>query len=173
MFFLNITVRCISRAKGGGIAVKTCFFIGHREAGERILSVLAQEVERHITEYGVTEFVMGHYGGFDRLAASAVRAAKECHPEITLTLLLPYHLHDQPIPVPEDFDGTFYPPGMEAVPKRAALVRANRYMLEHSSYLIAYVSHPSSGSREVLEAALRRQRHGLIRVTNLAGWYPI
>ena len=173
MFFLNITVRCISRAKGGGIAVKTCFFIGHRETGEWILSVLAQEVERHITEYGVTEFVMGHYGGFDRLAASAVRAAKECHPEITLTLLLPYHLHDQPIPVPEDFDGTFYPPGMEAVPKRAALVRANRYMLEHSSYLIAYVSHPPSGSREVLEAALRRQRHGLIHVTNLAGWYPI
>ena len=173
MFFLNITVRCISRAKGGGIAVKTCFFIGHRETGERILSVLAQEVERHITEYGVTEFVMGHYAGFDRLAASAVRAAKECHPEITLTLLLPYHLHDQPIPVPEDFDGTFYPPGMEAVPKRAALVRANRYMLEHSSYLIAYVSHPPSGSREVLEAALRRQRHGLIHVTNLAGWYPI
>lgn len=95
------------------------------------------------------------------------------HPEITLTLLLPYHPHDQFIPVPEGFDGTFYPPGMETVPKRAAIVRANRYMLEHSSYLIAYVSHPSSGSREVLEAALRRQKHGLIHVTNLAGWYPI
>ena len=62
---------------------------------------------------------------------------------------------------------------METVPKRAAIVRANRYMLEHSSCLIAYVSHPSSGSREVLEAALRRQKHGLIHVTNLAGWYPI
>lgn len=47
------------------------------------------------------------------------------------------------------------------------------FMLEHSSCLIAYVSHPSSGSREVLEAALRRQKHGLIHVTNLAGWYPI
>ena len=44
--------------------------------------------------------------------------------------------------------------GMETVPKWVAIVRANRYMLEHSSYLIAYVSHPSSGSREVLEACL-------------------
>ena len=105
--------------------------------------------------------------------ASAVREAKKRHPEITLTLLLPYHPHDQLIPVPEGFDGTFYPPGMETVPKWVAIVRANRYMLEHSSYLIAYVSHPSSGSREVLEAALRRQKHGLIHVTNLAGWYPI
>ena len=138
-----------------------------------MLPVLAQEVERHITEHGVTEFVVGHYGGFYRLAASAVREAKKRHPEITLTLLLPYHPHDQFIPVPEGFDGTFYPPGMETVPKRAAIVRANRYMLEHSSCLIAYVSHPSSGSREVLEAALRLQKHGLIHVTNLAGWYPI
>ena len=117
--------------------------------------------------------MVGHYGGFDRLAASAVRNAKKRHQAATLTLLLPYHPYDQPIPAPEGFDATFYPPGMEAVPKRVAIIRANRYMLEHSSYLIAYVSHPSSGSREVLEAALRRQRHGLIHVTNLAGWYPI
>ena len=153
--------------------MKTCFFIGHRETKENMLPALAQEVERHITEYGVTEFVVGHYGGFDRLAASVVREAKKRHPEISLTLLLPYHPHDQPIPVPEGFDGTFYPPGMEAVPKRAAIVRANRYMVDHSTHLIAYVSHPSSGSREMLEAALRRQRRGLIHVTNLAGWYPL
>ena len=70
--------------------MSACFFVGHRETGERMLPALAQEVERHITEYGVTEFVVGHYGGFDRLAASAVREAKKRHPEITLTLLLPY-----------------------------------------------------------------------------------
>ena len=33
--------------------MKTCFFIGHRETGERILPALAQEIERHVTEYGV------------------------------------------------------------------------------------------------------------------------
>ena len=171
---MNLTVRRIfTGLERWDSAMSTCFFIGHRETSERVLPALIQEVERHITEYGATEFVVGHYGGFDRLAASAVRAAKERHPEITLTLLLPYHPHNQPIHVPEGFDGTFYPPGMETVPKRAAIVRANRYMLEHSSCLIAYVSHPSSGSREVLEAALRRQKHGLIHVTNLAGWYPI
>lgn len=61
--------------------MKTCFFIGHRETGERILPALAQEIERHVTEYGVTEFVVGHYGGFDRLAASAgAREAKKLSP---------------------------------------------------------------------------------------------
>lgn len=148
--------------------MSTCFFIGHRETSERVLPALIQEVERHITEYGVTEFVVGHYGGFDRLAAHAVREVKKHRPEITLTLLLPYHPYDRPIPTPEGFDGTFYPPGMEMVPKRLAIVRANRYMVEHSDYLIAYVSHPSAGSREVLEEARRREARGLMSVVNLA-----
>ena len=102
----------------------TCFFIGHRETSDSIFPVLVQAVERHITEYGVTEFVVGHYGNFDRLAARAVLKAKEHHPQVTLFLLLPYHPADRPIPAPEGFDGTFYPPGMERVPKRAAIVRA-------------------------------------------------
>lgn len=148
--------------------MKTCFFIGHRETDERILPTLIQEVEQHITEYGVTEFVVGHYGGFDRLAAHAVKEAKQRHPEVTLTLLLPYHPVERPIPTPEGFDRTLYPEGMETVPKRLAIVRANHWMLGHSDYLIAYVSHPSAGSREVLEEARRREARGLMSVVNLA-----
>ena len=51
---------------------KTCFFIGHRDAPDSLASELDALVERHITEYGVGEFVVGRYGGFDALAASAV-----------------------------------------------------------------------------------------------------
>ena len=148
--------------------MKTCFFIGHRETSERVLPALIQEVERHITEYGVTEFVVGHYGGFDRLAAHAVKKAKQRHPEVTLTLLLPYHPAERPIPTPEGFDRTLYPEGMETVPKRLAIVRANRWMLCHSDYLIASVWHTASNSRELFEYAKRRERQGLLQVTNLA-----
>lgn len=151
----------------------TCFFIGHRDTPDDLLPALAEEVERHITEYGVTSFYVGGYGQFDALAAKAVKTAKERHPEVTLTLLLPYHPFDRPIPTPDGFDDTFYPPGMETVPKKAAIVRANGYMVDHSDYLIAYVSHPSGGSRDVLEWALKRQKRGLIHVTNLSGWCPL
>lgn len=150
------------------MAEATCFFIGHREAGDELLPALTEAVERHITEYGVTSFMVGRYGNFDKLAARAVIDAKKRHPEVTLTLLLPYHPFDRPIPTPKGFDGTFYPPGMETVPKRIAIVRANRYMIKNSSHLIAYVWHPASNSREILEAALKRQERGLIRVINLA-----
>ncbi len=142
----------------------TCFFIGHREAPDTLLPVLAAEVERHIVEYGVTDFVVGKYGRFDSMAAHSVKAAKKRHPEVTLTLLLPYHPFDQPIPTPPGFDGTFYPPGMETVPKRAAIVRANRYMVDHSDYLIAYAWHPASNARELVEYAQKREKRGRICV---------
>ena len=45
--------------------MNTCFFIGHREASEELFPVLTEVVERHITEYKVTDFVVGQYGNFD------------------------------------------------------------------------------------------------------------
>ena len=145
-----------------------CFFIGHREAGGELIPALAEAVERHITEYGVTSFMVGHYGNFDKLAARAVIDAKKRHPEVTLTLLLPYHPFDRPIPTPEGFDGTFYPPGMETVPRRAAIVRANHYMVDNSTHLIAYAWHPASNALELVEYAQRREHLGLLHVTILA-----
>lgn len=35
--------------------MSTCFFIGHREAPDSLLPHLSAEIERHITEYGVTD----------------------------------------------------------------------------------------------------------------------
>ena len=145
--------------------MSTCFFIGHREAPDSLLSQLSAEIERHITEYGVTEFVVGRYGRFDALAAKCIKAAKKRHPEVTLTLLLLYHPYDRPTPTPPGFDGTFYPPGMETVPKRAAIVRANRYMMEHSDYMIAFVWHSASNAWDLVECAKKWMERGLIRVT--------
>lgn len=133
--------------------IKSCFFIGHREASKEIYPALKAAVEQHITEYGVTEFIVGHYGGFDRLAARAVIEEKKIYPEVTLTMLRPYHPAEQPIPTPAGFDSTYYPPGMECVPRRVAIVRANRYMVDHVDYLIAYAWHPASNARELLEYA--------------------
>ena len=146
---------------------KSCFFIGHREASEELLPALHKAVETHIAEYGVKEFIVGHYGDFDRLAIVALRAAKERHPEITLLLLLPYHPVEHPIEKPKDFDNTYYPPGMEKIPRPLAIVRANRYMVDHVDYLIASAWHHGSNALELVEHAQARARRGLIKVTNL------
>ena len=68
--------------------MKSCFFIGHRETSEEIYSALYAAVEQYIVEYGATEFIVGHYGGFDRLVASAVKEAKRFYPEVKLTFII-------------------------------------------------------------------------------------
>lgn len=147
---------------------KSCFFIGHREASEEIYPALYAAVEQHIIEYGVTEFIVGHYGGFDRLATSAVKKAKLCHPNVRLVLLLPYHPEERPVQTLAGFDATFYPPGMECIPRKVAIVRANRYVVDHVNYLIAYAWHPASKARELVEYARKRQKKNSIQITVLA-----
>ena len=144
--------------------MKSCFFIGHRNVVSSDVEPLLEEaVERYITEYGVTEFIVGNYGGFDHMAAKAVIAAKERYPGITLSMLIPYHPAERPLELPQGFDNTFYPPGMEKVPRRLAITRANRYMVDHVDYLIAYAWHPASNARDLMEYA---QKKG-ISTTNL------
>lgn len=143
---------------------KKCFFIGSRHTPSSIKEQLTQAVEKHITEYGVTTFTVGHYGDFDRLVKGVLREAKKRHTDIKLYLLAPYALN-QKKETPEDFDGTLYPEGMETVPKPFAIVQANRYMVQHSNYLIAYCG--VGNSRKIVEYARGREKKGLIKVTLL------
>ena len=147
--------------------MKSCFFIGHRETPENIAPLLANAIEKHITEKGVTEFIVGTYGAFDRMAARLLLIAKEKHPEISIMLLTPYHPGEKT----QHADNTllyYYPPNMERVPKRFAIIRANRYMIAHCDYLIAYVWHPASNARDLLEYAQRLKKKGKIQIENLA-----
>ena len=143
----------------------TCFFIGHRDAPDALRPLLAAAVERHITQYGVTEFIIGHYGHFDTMAASAVRAEKQRHPDISLVLLLPYYPYPNET---KDYDATFYPPGMEGIPKPFAIVRANEYMIRNVEYLICYDRRQIGKTRDFVELARRREKKGLIHIENLA-----
>ena len=145
--------------------MKSCFFIGHADAPDAILPKLRVAIMRHIEVYGVTEFYIGHYGNFDRMAVSALREAKEKHPEITLMLLLPYHPAERPMEAPSGFDGTYYP-FETPESRRYSIVKANRQMINACGYLIAYANHLGK-SRDFLDYARRREEKGLIHVENI------
>ena len=146
---------------------KTCFFIGHRDAPESLCPLLAEAVERHITQYGVSEYIVGHYGHFDAMAAQAVREAKRRHPEVTLTLLIPYYPFWGLPQLTKDYDATFYPPGLETVPKPFAIVRANEYVIQTCDYLICYDRGQIGKTRDYVVLARKRERKGLIHIENL------
>ena len=148
--------------------MNSCFFIGHREANESLLPRLELKIERLIIEERVRYFYVGGYGGFDQIAATAVKRAKKKYPDITLMLVLPYHPAERPIGKPPDYDGTYYPEGLEKTPRPFAIVKANQLMVDSCQWLVCHVRHGASNSRNLLEYAQRREKKGLIQITNIA-----
>lgn len=146
---------------------RSCFFIGHREADERLLPRLELVIDQLIREENVCYFYVGGYGGFDRIAAAAIKRAKQKYPDITLMLVLPYHPAERTVPTPNGFDGTYHPNGLENTPWRYAIVRANHIMVDTCDWLVCYVRHGASNSRNLLEYAERRKEKRLIQVVNI------
>jgi len=146
----------------------SCYFIGHREAGKDVVPALKEAVERHIVDYGVTDFFVGHYGGFDSIAAGAVMEAKARYPEIQLMLVLPYHPAIHPVEKPKGFDSTYYPWEDEKIPKRLAIIKTNQRMVDTCDYLITYAYHFLGGTGQIVEYARKQEEKGRIKVTNLS-----
>ncbi len=151
---------------------KTACFIGHSEIWddrEWVTEALAAAVERHINKYAVTEFLVGNYGVFDRMAAATIKEAKTRYPHIHLCLMLPYRPElGRSLPDMEGYDNAVYPQEMEGVPLKLAIPRLNRLMVENANYAIAYVLHSWGGAATTLEYAQVRERKGLIYIENLA-----
>ena len=113
---------------------QSCFLMGHRDAPGTILPELLGALERHITACGVTEFLVGQHGAFDRLAAKAVMQLKEKHPCIRLVLLLPYHPGERKTVLPDGFFIVRFSQlgiGSNTVNKRLAGA-SYRYILKHN-----------------------------------------
>ena len=150
------------------IRVSKCFFIGHRNTPEEIRPLLLKSIDRHIAEYGVTEFYVGQYGAFDSMAADALCETKKSYPHIKNYLLLAYHPAIRAVKKPEGFDDTILLDGQETVPPRVAVTRLNRKMIREADYLIAYVRYITNGSYKLLEVAKASAVKGQIVITNLA-----
>ena len=129
--------------------------VGHRDADAGIYPKIEKAVNLHIGEYDIEEFIIGHYGNFDRMAAQAIKAARETYPKIKLTLLRPYL---DRYPLPEGFDGSIYPDGMETVPKRFAILQANYRIIDRCDYVIAYVRYAFGGAYQCIDYARRKKK---------------
>lgn len=66
--------------------MKSCFFIGHRDAPESIVPDLTKAIECLLVESNATDFIVGNYGRFDTLVQKIIATAKEKYPYIALTV---------------------------------------------------------------------------------------
>lgn len=140
----------------------TYVFSGHREVYHPCIAVrLATEIENLLQADNAFLFLSGGMGQFDSLGANAVRAAKRRHPEksITLALVLPYMSnclnknkeyyrfnYDQII-IPEELHTAYY---------KAAIQLRNRWMVDRSDIVIAYVCRDFGGALATVRYAQKQ-----------------
>lgn len=132
---------------------KRCFFVGHRNAPKSIYPNIVSTIEKLIVENDVKEFIVGCYGMFDSMVIRALQQTKTKYPDIVLLLLTPYHPSVKKVIKPDGFDGIYYPEGMEFVPHRAAIVRANEKTISESGFLITYMVHTASNTEKFVKYA--------------------
>ena len=104
------------------------FLIGGRYTNEKIRPLLYEAIEKHIIEYGVNSFFVGHRGNFDRICLGVLRELKEKYPSIMLYQVEPYALTKSKTEAPEGFE--LYYPEIERVPLSLAIVEANKQMIK-------------------------------------------
>ena len=130
-------------------------FCGHSQITkeDKIASWL-RTVTQSLIEQGVTTFFLGGYGEFDSLAASILREQKKKYPQIELVLVLAYLNTGRNT---SGYDGTVYPP-LETVPRRFAISHRNRWMVEVSDVVVAYVLHDWGGAATTLRCAKQKKK---------------
>jgi len=133
---------------------ETAVFIGHNEC----YGVSRSDVEKAIVSLigkGVTDFLSGGQGGFDRMCAGCVKKLKQEYPQIRNILVIPYltfSIFDK-----EYFDEIVYPDGFEKYHFKAAIPARNKYMVNNAAYAVCYVTHGWGGAAKTYEYAKRRQ----------------
>ena len=147
-----------------------CTFAGHREVYQANISEMLDEaIFKIINTDDNFRFLVGGMGEFDGMCSSVVRRAKREYPnkEIRLELVLPYlthELNENKLYYETSFDDVVIPIELAGVHYKSAITKRNRWMVEQSDWVIAFVYRDFGGAYTTLRYA---EKKGL-QIINLA-----
>lgn len=140
----------------------TACFTGHRQLEDSELPALVMRLDAVIERMhvqGYRRFICGGALGFDMLAAERVIDYKKTHPDVHLAIAIPYAAQSKAWPVSEGrrYERIIYAADETHVLSRTyykgcMLVR-NRYMVDHSSYVICYLTQIKGGTASTVAYA--------------------
>ena len=149
----------------------TCTFAGHREVYQASIMNRLDETISQIIETNEDSFcfLVGGIGDFDNLCSSAVRKAKRKYKDkhISLELVLPYFSQELNINkeyYEQSYDSVLIPSELAGVHYKSAITKRNRWLIDNSEYLIAFVHRDYGGAYTTLRYAQKRKR----KIINLA-----
>ena len=129
-----------------------CTFFGHKNTPKEIEPTLRATLIDLIENYNATEFYVGNNGNFDDMVRRQLEDLSQNY-SINYSVVLAY------LPVKKNeynnFTNTILPDGIETVPKRFAISWRNKWMIQQSDIVVAYVTHNFGGAWQFKELAKR------------------
>ena len=138
--------------------MSACTFFGHKDSLNSIENNLCNEIEKLIVNDSVTTFYIGTQGNFDTLAYKSLKVMRKKYLDIKIYRVLAYMPKNNEI-----LTDSILPEGIELINPRYAILGRNKWMIEHSEYVIYYVTHNFGSAAKFVEIA-RRKNKKLIRV---------
>ena len=118
----------------------TCTFFGHRDI-------------ELIENKGVDTFYVGNNGNFDKIVCSVLSELYSIYP-IRFYVVLSYF----PKKETDNSEYTVLPEGIEGVPPRFAISYRNKRMIEHSDYVVTYVTRSWGGAAQFKELSKKKRK---------------
>lgn len=141
----------------------TCSFAGHREVYQPDIeddldATLSNLIESNTDSFS---FLVGGMGEFDRLCASAVRRMKRVYDDRTISLAVVLPSFRQELNLDKAYYEQFYddviiPDEIAGVHYKAAITKRNRWMVDRSQILIAFVSRDFGGAFSTMKYAKKK-----------------
>ena len=138
------------------ISIKVCTFFGHRTAPDSIRPILHNTLIDLIENKGVDTFYVGNQGGFDSMVKKELKELTVIYPHINYSVVLAYIPGKRDEFDTDDYSDTMYPDGLECVPRRFAIDKRNRMMIEWSDIVVTYVCYSGGGAAKFKEIAEKK-----------------
>ena len=128
-----------------------CTFFGHGDSPDGLFLILKDTIVNLLIHHQVTVFYVGTHGNFDTMAYRAVKELQVEYPEIRVYRVLAY------MPKEEIAD-SILPEGIELVHQKYAISWRNKWMLDHTDYVIAYTTHNYGGAAKYVKQAEKESK---------------
>ena len=128
---------------------------------DELINQIKNDIINKVENEGFNTIYIGGYGKFDWFMARIVKDLKKSYPSLKSYLVLAY-----PNPKWDEFDKRlikdyfndhFYPDISPIMP-RYAILKRNRWMIDHAEYIIFYVNCRWGGASKALEYAKRKKK---------------
>lgn len=126
----------------------TCTFFGHRDAPDGIKTSLRNTLIELIESRSVDKFYVGNEGAFDRMVQCELRLMKKEYPFIDYEIVLAYMPQGN-----EGLENTVFPENAAVCPRRFAIDRRNRWMIDRSDFAVVYAVRSIGGASKFAKIA--------------------